>query len=119
MDERYAVVDVAGKGLVIFSAYAFVMCDGSLKINFTIRCSHAGIVNVVKDAVQRFSRPIHMVGSDVCPSDLMLTMADNRRVTFGYTGSQPSHFSHRGLPESSTETGSNVCFAHALLWVPV
>ncbi|KIJ67881.1 hypothetical protein HYDPIDRAFT_107408 [Hydnomerulius pinastri MD-312] len=44
MDERYAAVDVAGKGLIIFSA-----------------CSHAGIVNVVKDAVQRLSRPVHMV----------------------------------------------------------
>ncbi|KIJ07141.1 hypothetical protein PAXINDRAFT_140191 [Paxillus involutus ATCC 200175] len=44
MDERYAAIDVFGKGLIIFSA-----------------CSHAGIVNVVKDAVQRFSRPIYMV----------------------------------------------------------
>ncbi|KAF8492360.1 beta-lactamase-like protein [Russula emetica] len=44
MDERYAAVDVLGKGLVIFSA-----------------CSHAGIVNVVKDAVERFSRPIYMI----------------------------------------------------------
>jgi len=44
MDERYAVVDVLGKGLVIFSA-----------------CSHAGIVNVVKDAVANFKRPVHMV----------------------------------------------------------
>ena len=26
-------------------------------------CSHAGIVNVVKDAVDRFSRPIYMVTS--------------------------------------------------------
>ncbi|TFK44812.1 beta-lactamase-like protein [Crucibulum laeve] len=44
MDERYAAIDVAGKGLVIFSA-----------------CSHAGIVNVVKDAVTTFSRPIYMI----------------------------------------------------------
>ncbi|KAI0029437.1 beta-lactamase-like protein [Vararia minispora EC-137] len=44
MDERYVAVDVAGKGLVIFSA-----------------CSHAGIVNVVKDAVRTFKRPVHMV----------------------------------------------------------
>ncbi|KAF8161195.1 beta-lactamase-like protein [Crassisporium funariophilum] len=44
MDERYAAIDVAGKGLVIFSA-----------------CSHAGIVNVVKDAISTFSRPIYMV----------------------------------------------------------
>jgi len=44
MDERYAAADVAGKGLVLFSA-----------------CSHAGIVNVVKDAVNRFKRPIHMI----------------------------------------------------------
>lgn len=44
MDERYAAIDVAGKGLVIFSA-----------------CSHAGIVNVTKDAVSRFKRPIHMI----------------------------------------------------------
>ncbi|KAJ7901945.1 hypothetical protein B0H14DRAFT_3080169 [Mycena olivaceomarginata] len=44
LDERYAVIDVAGKGLVIFSA-----------------CSHAGIVNVVRDALAKFSRPIHMI----------------------------------------------------------
>lgn len=44
MDERYAAVDVLGKGLVLFSA-----------------CSHAGIVNVIKDAVKRFSRPIYMI----------------------------------------------------------
>ncbi|TFK85561.1 hypothetical protein K466DRAFT_184385 [Polyporus arcularius HHB13444] len=44
MDERYAAIDVVGKGLVIFSA-----------------CSHAGIVNVVKDAVKTFSRPIYMI----------------------------------------------------------
>ncbi|KAH9485004.1 7,8-dihydropterin-6-methyl-4-(beta-D-ribofuranosyl)-aminobenzene-5'-phosphate synthase [Psilocybe cubensis] len=44
MDERYAAIDVAGKGLVIFSA-----------------CSHAGIVNVVKDAVETFNRPIYMI----------------------------------------------------------
>ncbi|KAF8894949.1 beta-lactamase-like protein [Gymnopilus junonius] len=44
MDERYAVIDVAGKGMVIFSA-----------------CSHAGIVNVIKDAVSLFQRPIYMV----------------------------------------------------------
>jgi len=44
MDERYAAIDVTGKGLVIFSA-----------------CSHAGIVNVVKDAIAVFSRPIYMI----------------------------------------------------------
>ncbi|PCH43466.1 hypothetical protein WOLCODRAFT_132776 [Wolfiporia cocos MD-104 SS10] len=44
MDERYAAVNVAGKGLILFSA-----------------CSHAGIVNVVKDAVATFARPIYMI----------------------------------------------------------
>ncbi|KAG6918714.1 hypothetical protein DXG01_012199 [Tephrocybe rancida] len=44
MDERYVAIDVAGKGLVIFSA-----------------CSHAGIVNVIKDAIAVFSRPIYMI----------------------------------------------------------
>lgn len=44
MDERYAAVDVAGKGLVLFSA-----------------CSHAGIVNVVKDAISTFNRPVYMI----------------------------------------------------------
>ncbi|KAF9066165.1 beta-lactamase-like protein [Rhodocollybia butyracea] len=54
MDERFAAVDVAGKGLVIFSA-----------------CSHAGIVNVVKDAVATFSRPVigglHLAGDSMAP----------------------------------------------------
>jgi len=55
MDERYAAVDVEGKGLVIFSS-----------------CSHAGIVNVVKDAVSTFNRPIHMIvgGLHLASSDL-------------------------------------------------
>ncbi|KLO18414.1 hypothetical protein SCHPADRAFT_819894 [Schizopora paradoxa] len=44
MDERYAAIDVLGKGLVIFSA-----------------CSHAGIVNVMRDAVTVFKRPVHMI----------------------------------------------------------
>ncbi|KAF7966794.1 hypothetical protein HWV62_37001 [Athelia sp. TMB] len=44
MDERYVCIDVAGKGLVLFSA-----------------CSHAGIVNVIKDAINNFSRPVYMV----------------------------------------------------------
>lgn len=44
MDERYAAIDVAGRGLVLFSS-----------------CSHAGIVNVVKDAVTTFKRPVHMI----------------------------------------------------------
>ncbi|KZP32912.1 hypothetical protein FIBSPDRAFT_721887, partial [Athelia psychrophila] len=52
MDERYACIDVAGKGLVIFSA-----------------CSHAGIVNVIKDAIATFSRPIigglHLAGPEL------------------------------------------------------
>jgi len=44
MDERYVVIDVVGKGLVIFSA-----------------CSHAGIVNVVRDAIKTHKRPIYMI----------------------------------------------------------
>lgn len=44
LDERYLLVDVKGKGLVIFSS-----------------CSHAGICNVITDAMERFNRPVHMV----------------------------------------------------------
>ncbi|KAI0743339.1 beta-lactamase-like protein [Daedaleopsis nitida] len=56
MDERYAAVDVVGKGLIIFSA-----------------CSHAGIVNVVKDAVDKLSRPIYMIvgGLHLAGTDLV------------------------------------------------
>ncbi|TEB25000.1 hypothetical protein FA13DRAFT_1638077 [Coprinellus micaceus] len=55
MDERYAVVDVEGKGLVVFSS-----------------CSHAGIVNVAKDAVKTFKRPIYMIvgGLHLASADL-------------------------------------------------
>lgn len=55
MDERYAVVDVIGKGLVVFSS-----------------CSHAGIVNVIKDAIRTFNRPIYMIvgGLHLASSDL-------------------------------------------------
>ncbi|KAJ7076391.1 beta-lactamase-like protein [Mycena belliarum] len=54
LDERYAVIDVAGKGLVIFSA-----------------CSHAGIVNVVQDAMAKFSRPVYILagGLHLAPPD--------------------------------------------------
>ena len=46
MDERYAAIDVLGKGLVLFSS-----------------CSHAGICNVVTDAIKRFQRPVYMVST--------------------------------------------------------
>ncbi|KAI0689972.1 beta-lactamase-like protein [Cytidiella melzeri] len=60
MDERYAAVDVVGKGLVIFSA-----------------CSHAGIVNVVKHAVATFQRPVHMIvgGLHLSTPDMMERIA--------------------------------------------
>lgn len=62
MDERYAAVDVLGKGLVIFSALSNLDLYGNIRRLTTINsCSHAGIVNVVKDAIKRFSRPIYMV----------------------------------------------------------
>ncbi|EIW68999.1 hypothetical protein TREMEDRAFT_62716 [Tremella mesenterica DSM 1558] len=53
MDERYITVDVKGKGLVIFSP-----------------CSHAGICNVIIEAIKRHDRPIHMVvgGFHLVPS---------------------------------------------------
>jgi len=56
MDERYAAIDVKGKGLVIFSA-----------------CSHAGIVNVVKDAVKKLNRSIYMIigGLHLASTDLL------------------------------------------------
>ncbi len=56
-------VDVLGKGLV-FSARQHVPSAHPLSfsmIDFVYRCSHAGIVNVVKDAVATFKRPVHMV----------------------------------------------------------
>ncbi|KIY66895.1 hypothetical protein CYLTODRAFT_423042 [Cylindrobasidium torrendii FP15055 ss-10] len=60
MDERYAAIDVLGKGLVIFSA-----------------CSHAGIVNVIKHAVDTFSRPIYMIvgGLHLATPDLIERIA--------------------------------------------
>ncbi|KAF8431520.1 hypothetical protein L210DRAFT_3651066 [Boletus edulis BED1] len=58
MDERYTAIDIAGKGLVIFSA-----------------CSHAGIVNVVKDAVQKLVRPVYMVSGALLS---FLSGSDNR-----------------------------------------
>jgi len=82
MDERYACIDVTGKGLVIFSA-----------------CSHAGIVNVVKDAVAKFSRPIHMIigGLHLAPSDMApripLTVDFLRNMTPPPTYILPMHCS--------------------------
>lgn len=42
LDERYLAVDVAGQGLYVFSA-----------------CSHAGIVNVARDAAAKLHKPVH------------------------------------------------------------
>jgi hypothetical protein len=71
MDERYAAVDVLGKGLVIFSALsAFSLVSGRVsRLIPENSCSHAGIVNVVKDAVEKFSRPIYMVLLSSCTWD--------------------------------------------------
>ncbi|KAG8909863.1 hypothetical protein FRC01_006681 [Tulasnella sp. 417] len=54
MDERYAAIDVKGRGLIILSA-----------------CSHAGICNVITDAVKSFNRPIYMIigGLHLAPAD--------------------------------------------------
>ena len=61
MDERYAAIDVAGKGLVIFSAYVPFLVSSRGPFGDLCRCSHAGIVNVVKDAVRKLVRPVYMV----------------------------------------------------------
>ena len=62
MDERYIVVDVRGKGLVIFSS-----CSRKPPTQFTshlivILHLDAGIVNVLHSATKTFpNRPIHMI----------------------------------------------------------
>lgn len=64
MDERYGAIDVLGKGLVIFSSYASITFSMLHRLDdfFCMhRCSHAGIVNVVTDAIKTFRRPVHMV----------------------------------------------------------
>ena len=67
LDERYAAVDVKGKGLVVFSScsrtsYALVYLDhGDHTQCFSCCLPDAGIVNVVQDAVERFRKPILMV----------------------------------------------------------
>ncbi|KAG9011070.1 hypothetical protein FRB90_007504 [Tulasnella sp. 427] len=60
MDERYAAIDVKGKGLIVFSA-----------------CSHAGICNVITDAVKTLNRPIYMVigGLHLAPPDQVYRIA--------------------------------------------
>ncbi|KAG8982907.1 hypothetical protein FRB95_007680 [Tulasnella sp. JGI-2019a] len=60
MDERYVAIDVLGKGLIILSA-----------------CSHAGICNVVEDAVAKLKRPIHIVigGLHLASEDLAYRIA--------------------------------------------
>jgi len=63
MDERYAAIDVAGKGLVVFSAWVLHFYRASLLLLScsSFSCSHAGIVNVIKDVLSVFHRPIYMV----------------------------------------------------------
>jgi 7,8-dihydropterin-6-yl-methyl-4-(beta-D-ribofuranosyl)aminobenzene 5'-phosphate synthase len=64
MDERYAAIDVLGKGVVIFSASVGPLHSFRDRYRHCLyRCSHAGIVNVVSDVVSKFRRPIYMVFS--------------------------------------------------------
>lgn len=59
MDERYVVIDVKGKGLVIFSSYEYpCSCTRTALIR---RCSHAGVCNVIIDAMAKYDRPIHII----------------------------------------------------------
>ncbi|KAG6842170.1 hypothetical protein C0991_001663 [Blastosporella zonata] len=78
MDERYAAVDVAGKGLVIFSA-----------------CSHAGIVNVIQDAIAIFARPIYMVDGHLLQ---MLSLNDRGLQVIGGLHLAGPEFSSRIPP---------------------
>lgn len=60
MDERYVVVDVKGKGLVVFSSYVPSTHPPihPLTPPPPRRCSHAGISNVLTSLLP-LSRPIH------------------------------------------------------------
>ncbi|KAI0360827.1 hypothetical protein OH77DRAFT_1418843 [Trametes cingulata] len=95
MDERYAAIDVVGKGLVIFSA-----------------CSHAGIVNVVKDAVEKFSRPVYMIvgGLHLAGGDL----ADRIPPTVDYLANQMRPSPMYVLPMHCTGFAAKVALEDAL-----
>ncbi|KAI9059121.1 hypothetical protein FKP32DRAFT_1761112 [Trametes sanguinea] len=95
MDERYAAIDVVGKGLVIFSA-----------------CSHAGIVNVVKDAVEKFSRPVYMIigGLHLAGTELV----DRIPPTVDYLANQMRPAPTYVLPMHCTGFAAKVALEHAL-----
>ncbi|KAH9944682.1 beta-lactamase-like protein [Amylocystis lapponica] len=95
MDERYAAIDVAGKGLVIFSA-----------------CSHAGIVNVARDAVSTFKRPIHMIigGLHLATPDL----ADRIAPTVDFFANKLRPSPTYVLPMHCTGFPAKVALEHAL-----
>ncbi|KAI0769565.1 beta-lactamase-like protein [Trametes elegans] len=95
MDERYAAIDVVGKGLVIFSA-----------------CSHAGIVNVVKDTAERFNRPVYMIigGLHLAGTEL----ADRISPTVDYLANQMRPSPTYVLPMHCTGFAAKVALEDAL-----
>ncbi|CCM05016.1 uncharacterized protein FIBRA_07215 [Fibroporia radiculosa] len=95
MDERYAAVDVAGKGLILFSA-----------------CSHAGIVNVVKDAVKTFSRPVYMIigGLHLAGAELMPRIDPTVDFLANRLRPSPTYV----LPMHCTGFAAKVALEHAL-----
>ncbi|TCD71649.1 hypothetical protein EIP91_007396 [Steccherinum ochraceum] len=95
MDERYALVDVKGKGLVIFSA-----------------CSHAGIVNVVRDAIDKFKRPVHMVigGLHLASPDLL----DRIEPTVDFLTNKIRPAPTYVLPMHCTGFSAKVALEHAM-----
>ncbi|KAI8994090.1 beta-lactamase-like protein [Trametes punicea] len=95
MDERYAAIDVVGRGLVIFSA-----------------CSHAGIVNVVKDAVEKFSRPVYMIigGLHLAGTELV----DRIPPTVNYLANQMRPAPMYVLPMHCSGFAAKVALEHAL-----
>jgi 7,8-dihydropterin-6-yl-methyl-4-(beta-D-ribofuranosyl)aminobenzene 5'-phosphate synthase len=78
VDERYAAVSVRGKGMVIFTA-----------------CSHAGVVNVLKDARERFpSMPLHGIlgGFHLSgPKEKFIPETVTALKEFGLTTIAPAH----------------------------
>lgn len=95
MDERYALIDVKGKGLVIFSA-----------------CSHAGIINVVRDAIDKFERPVHMIigGLHLASPDLLYRIEPTVDFLSNKIRPAPTYI----LPMHCTGFGAKVALREAL-----
>lgn len=89
-------------------------------VEYICRCSHAGIVNVVKDAVKQFSRPVYMVwynNQDSLPQLNFLLFLGHRWITPRRHRSLWTYSTNCEFPFGENEARTDICTTNALFWI--